>query len=129
VKHPLGEGVQRPSPVARHGAERRSFDEHTREAHRAKVARTIGSESVRKHLDELFAAHDRPEYLRADNGREFISEDLKTWLAGQGGTPVFTWIEVCNTHRPHRGLRGRTPAAYAKMCPTGPDDQRGGGSR
>lgn len=40
------------------------LDEHTREAHRSMVARSIGSESVRKHLEKLFAVHGRPKYLR-----------------------------------------------------------------
>jgi transposase InsO family protein len=65
------------------------IDEHTREAHGSKVARSIGSESVRKHLEKLFAIHGRPKYIRADNGREFISGTLKTWLLTQGVTPIF----------------------------------------
>jgi len=65
------------------------LDEHTRQAHPSRVARSIGSESVRKHLEKLFALHGKPKYLRADNGREFISDVLKAWLLGQGVTPVF----------------------------------------
>jgi phage gpG-like protein len=38
------------------------LDEHTREAHGSKVARSIGSESVRKHLEKLFATHGKPKY-------------------------------------------------------------------
>jgi transposase InsO family protein len=65
------------------------LDEHTREAHESKVGRSIGSESVRKHLEKLFAKHGKPKYLRADNGREFISEALQKWLLDQGVTPIF----------------------------------------
>jgi transposase InsO family protein len=143
------------------------LDEHTREAHESKVARSIGSESVRRHLEKLFAAHGRPKYLRADNGREFISEALQTWLLAQGVTPIFIakaspqqncyierfngsmrrellnaeqfnsvleakvviteWLVLYNTRRAHRGLAGRTPAAYAKMAQSQHADDRTGG--
>jgi transposase InsO family protein len=145
------------------------IDEHTREAHESKVARSIGSESVRKHLEKLFATHGAPKYLRADNGREFIGEDLQLWLKEQGVAPVFIekasptqncyierfngsmrrellngelfhsvleakvvigeWLELYNTRRPHRGLGGKTPAAYAKMCRSHPDDDIDGGGQ
>lgn len=29
---------------------------------------------------------------------------------------ISEWNELYNTRRAHRGLGGRTPAAYAKMC-------------
>lgn len=145
------------------------IDEHTREAHESKVARSIGSESVNKHLEKLFARHGRPKMTRADNGREFIGEDLQLWLKEQGVRPVFIekasptqncyierfngsmrrellngelfhsvleakvviheWLDLYNTRRPHRGLRGKTPAAYAKMCRSEPDNDTDGGSR
>jgi transposase InsO family protein len=145
------------------------LDEHTREAHESKVARSIGSESVRQHLEKLFARHGKPKYLRADNGGEVIGEDLQLWLKEQGVTPVFIakasptqncyierfngsmrrellngelfhsvleakvvineWLELYNTRRPHRGLDGKTPSAYAKMCRSAPDDDSDGGSR
>ena len=60
------------------------LDEHTREALGSKVARSIGSESVRKHLERLFAKHGKPKYIRADNGREFIS-DIAQDLAAHAG--------------------------------------------
>lgn len=142
-------------------------DEHTREALGSKVGRSIGSESVRKHLEKLFAKHGRPKYIRADNGREFISDTLKTWLLSQDVTPIFIekasptqncyierfngsmrrellngelfhsvleakvvieeWLVLYNTRRPHRGLGGKTPAAYAKMCRSHLDDDSCGG--
>ena len=41
---------------------------------------------------------------------------------------VEEWLLLYNTRRPHRGLGGRTPAAYAKMTRTGsPGYRRGGG--
>ncbi len=40
---------------------------------------------------------------------------------------VEQWLELYNTRRPHRGLGGLTPAAYAKMTEAGPSGDRGGG--
>jgi transposase InsO family protein len=37
------------------------------------------------------------------------------------------WLEVYNTRRPHRGLGGQTPAAYAKMVRSRNRDDRPGG--
>lgn len=145
------------------------LDEHTREALGSKVARSIGSESVRKHLERLFAKHGKPKFIRADNGREFISDTLKAWLLSQGVTAIFIekasptqncyierfngsmrrellngemfhsvleaqvvideWNELYNTRRPHRGLGGKTPAAYAKMCRSHSDDDSCGGGK
>ena len=65
------------------------LDEHTREALGSKVARSIGSYSVRQHLEKLFAKHGTAKYIRADNGREFIGEDLQLWLKEQGVEPIF----------------------------------------
>jgi putative transposase len=138
------------------------LDEHTREALRSKVARSIGSYSVRQHLEKLFARHGKPKYIRADNGREFIGEELQLWLEEQGVTPLFIakasptqncyierfngsmrrellngelfhsvleakvvieqWLELYNTRRPHRGLDGKTPAAYSMMCQADADN-------
>lgn len=117
----------------------------------------------------MFARHGTPKYLRADNGREFIGEELTLWLKEQSVTPIFIekasptqncyierfngsmrrellngelfhsvleakvvineWIELYNTRRPHRGLGGKTPAGYAKMCRAAEhNDPCGGGA-
>lgn len=65
------------------------IDEHTRQALGSHVARSIGAGEVRQHLERLFAAHGRPAFLRADNGREFVADSLREWLTGQGVQPVF----------------------------------------
>jgi transposase InsO family protein len=133
------------------------------------VARSIGSESVKKHLERLLARHGRPKYIRADSGREFIGEELQLWLKEQNVEPIFIakasptqnciierfngsmrreplngelfhsvleakvvideWLELYNTRWPHCGLGGKTPAAYAKMCRSHPDDDTGGGAK
>lgn len=59
-------------------------DEHTREAHAILVERSITSEEVIELLAELFRVHGEPEYIRSDNGPEFIAEAVKKWLALSG---------------------------------------------
>jgi putative transposase len=64
-------------------------DEYTRVALGSHAARSIGSAAVIAHLARLFEQHGRPEMIRSDNGREFVADTVKDWLAGQGVKPVF----------------------------------------
>jgi len=59
-------------------------DEYTREAHAILVERRITSEDVIKLLAELFCEHGEPEYIRSDNGPEFIASAVKEWLGVSG---------------------------------------------
>lgn len=59
-------------------------DEYTREAHAILVERSITSKEVIELLAELFRVHGEPEYIRSDNGPEFIAEAVKKWLAVSG---------------------------------------------
>jgi putative transposase len=64
-------------------------DEHTRRALGCLVARHIGARDVVAELGRLFSAYGKPAYIRSDNGREFISETTRIWLAGQGVKPIY----------------------------------------
>jgi putative transposase len=64
-------------------------DEFTRECKLAHVARHIGAREVQRVLEDVFARHGRPAIIRSDNGREFIAESVKTWLAHEGVQPAF----------------------------------------
>jgi putative transposase len=44
---------------------------------------------VSRHLAWLFAAHGKPKFIRADNGREFIADSGQQWLLEEGVQPVF----------------------------------------
>lgn len=55
-------------------------DEHTRQCLAIKVGRSITSEDAIDTLAELFAMHGVPKRLRCDNGPEFISSAIKSWL-------------------------------------------------
>lgn len=60
------------------------LDEHTRECHAILVARSITAEGVVDLLKYLFSVHGEPEFIRSDNGPEFIAEAVRTWLAQSG---------------------------------------------
>jgi putative transposase len=64
-------------------------DEYTRRCLVSHVDRNIGAGRVAEVLAEVFARHGRPKLIRSDNGREFIADSLKTWLAVQGVGQLF----------------------------------------
>lgn len=59
-------------------------DEFTRECHAIEVARSLTAQDVISTLGYLFRVHGEPEYIRSDNGPEFIATAVKEWLAASG---------------------------------------------
>jgi transposase InsO family protein len=59
-------------------------DEFTREVHAILVARSITARDVIDLLAYLFSVHGEPEFIRSDNGPEFIANEVKAWLAQSG---------------------------------------------
>lgn len=59
-------------------------DEFTRECHATEVSRRLDSRAVLGAFERAIASHGTPEYIRSDNGPEFIAGHLKQWMAGQG---------------------------------------------
>ncbi|MEO1696617.1 MAG: integrase core domain-containing protein [Planctomycetota bacterium] len=55
-------------------------DEHTRECLCIDVARRLRSEEVLYRLGRLMVQRGVPEYVRSDNGPEFIATALREWL-------------------------------------------------
>lgn len=55
-------------------------DEYTRECHLIHVARRINARDVLNQLFRLIERHGAPEYIRSDNGSEFIEKALRGWL-------------------------------------------------
>ncbi len=55
-------------------------DEYTRECHLIHVARHIRASHVLDQLFRLIERHGSPEYIRSDNGSEFIEKALQGWL-------------------------------------------------
>lgn len=56
-------------------------DEYTRECLALPVARSLTGADVIAQLRRLVAARGAPEYLRSDNGPEFIAHAVRAWLA------------------------------------------------
>ncbi len=59
-------------------------DEYSRECLALGMERSITAGDVMEVLDRLFAERGEPEFIRSDNGPEFIAEALKRWLAATG---------------------------------------------
>jgi len=57
------------------------MDEYTRECLAIRVERRLSSEEVIETLSDLFVQRGVPEYLRSDNGPEFVAQTLRDWLA------------------------------------------------
>jgi putative transposase len=60
------------------------LDEYTRESLTIEVQRRIKAQEVLAILEYLFAVRGAPEYLRNDNGPEFVAEAIQTWLQKSG---------------------------------------------
>ena len=60
------------------------IDEYTRECLAIRVARRLGSQEVIDTLAEVMLVKGIPEYLRSDNGPEFIAQELRNWLGSLG---------------------------------------------
>jgi putative transposase len=64
-------------------------DEFTREGLSIKVRRKMPSKNVLEVLERLFQEHGAPEYLRSDNGPEFIAKAVQVWLGQRGTKTLF----------------------------------------
>jgi transposase InsO family protein len=66
-------------------------DEFTKESHAIEVSSSFSALKVRGTLERLFQVHGRPNFIRSDNGGEFIADSLKDWLRIHG--PQTFYIE------------------------------------
>jgi putative transposase len=64
-------------------------DECTRECLKIHVARKITAPDAIEHLAELFVARGTPDYIRSDNGPEFIARSVRGWLRRLGVETLF----------------------------------------
>jgi putative transposase len=58
-------------------------DDFTRECLAIEVGTSMRSQTVIAVLARLVAEHGAPQFLRSDNGPEFIAHTIRAWLAGQ----------------------------------------------
>jgi len=63
------------------------LDEYSREALCVAVKPRMGNAGVLEALYPLFLKHGKPEFIRSDNGPEFIAENFQTWLTRVGIKP------------------------------------------
>ena len=56
------------------------LDEHTRQCHVLWADRALKAVDVLECLQKAIAQHGAPEYIRSDNGPEFIAKAVQTWL-------------------------------------------------
>lgn len=64
-------------------------DEHSRFNLALEVKRHFKGSDVIGVLDRLFREYGAPEFIRSDNGSEFVSKDVQTWLTKRGVTTLF----------------------------------------
>lgn len=65
------------------------IDEHTRECLSIHVGRRINSNQLIDVLAEAMIEHGIPDYIRSDNGPEFVAKDLRKWLAKTGAKTLY----------------------------------------
>src|SRR5262249_52347698 len=62
-------------------------DEYPRECLAIEVGASLGARGGIAVLERAFTEQSPPEWLRSDNGPEFIAQVLKRWLAERGSRP------------------------------------------
>ena len=60
------------------------LDEYTRESLTIEVERRIKAQDVLATLEYLFTVRGAPQYIRSDNGPEFVAEAIQQWLKKSG---------------------------------------------
>ncbi len=65
------------------------IDEYSRQSLAIVVARKIKSDDVLDCLTDLFVKHGPPEHIRSDNGPEFTSKAVRSWLGRIGVKTLF----------------------------------------
>ena len=65
------------------------LDEFTREWLGTLVGVSFSSKAVIVLLLSLLAQRGAPQFLRSDNGPEFIAQEVKDWLQSRGASPYY----------------------------------------
>ena len=65
------------------------IDEYTRECLASHVGTRINSNQVIDVLAEVMIEHGIPDYIRSDNGPEFVAKQLRKWLAKTGARTLY----------------------------------------
>ena len=65
------------------------IDEFTKEALMIRVKRKLNSTDVVDALTDLFILRGPPEFIRSDNGAEFIAKKVRAWIEAVGAKTAF----------------------------------------
>ena len=65
------------------------IDEFTKEALVIRVDRKLNSTDVVDALTDLFIMRGPPEFIRSDNGAEFIARKVRGWIGAVGAKSAF----------------------------------------
>jgi putative transposase len=65
------------------------LDEFSRECLAIEVKRSIPASHLIRVLERLFDAHGEPEFIRSDNGPEFIAKAVQEWLKERGAKTLY----------------------------------------
>ena len=63
------------------------IDEYTRECHALHADRSLTAAEVLRVLEERIEQHGAPQFIRSDNGPEFIAKIIQQWLKDNGIKP------------------------------------------
>ena len=83
------------------------LDEYIRECLSIRVDRKLNSENVIDVLTDLFIIRGFPEYIRSDNGPEFVAKSVRDWISAVGAKLLILterWRRENNKFRPHLAL-------------------------
>lgn len=64
------------------------LDEYTRQALCVEVKGRMGSDEVLEVMHRLLLKYGKPEFIRSDNGGEFVAQNLQDWLKKIGIKPI-----------------------------------------
>lgn len=65
------------------------IDEYTREALNIRVARKLNSVDVIDALTDLFILRGPPDFIRSDNGPEFVAKRVRAWIGAVGSKTAY----------------------------------------
>ncbi len=68
------------------------LDEYTRQALCVEVKPRMGSADVLEVLYPLLLKHGKPDYIRSDNGSEFIATGMQLWLRKVDIKPIQLYL-------------------------------------
>jgi len=65
------------------------LDEYTRECLAIRVERKLNSQNVIDELTDLFIIRGFLEYIRSDNGLEFVAKSVRDWISAVGAKTAY----------------------------------------